>query len=204
VLAELLDGGTALPAEILAAIDPEKVVMAGHSYGAYTALATAAGVPGASSHGGRVGAVLCFQPFTRTISDDDLARVRAPALLVVSELDGSTPAATDADRPWALLGGQPVWRLDLAGAAHQASSDIGLYAELVEYLPGIPEPVHQYLELTAVDAIGPGLRPWRDLLAMQVRAAWAFLDVALDLDPVAGGAAAVCLAAEPGLTLRER
>jgi hypothetical protein len=169
-------------------------------------MATAGGDRGVFAHE-RVGAVLCFQPFTRTMNDDTLAGVDVPVLLVVSAQDEATPANTDADRPWEILGtrpGRPVWRLDLERAAHQASSDIGLYVELVEQVPWIPEVVRQYLEDTAADAIGPGLRPWRELLAVQVRAAWAFLQIALDLDPVSGHAAADELAAEPGITLRRR
>ena len=203
LLAELLHGSSVLPADVLAAIDHDRVALAGHSYGAYTALATAAGVRGVPPHD-RVGAVLCFQPYTRSMSDRALGRVSVPALLVVSELDSTTPAATDADRPWALLGGQPTWRLDLAGAGHQAASDIGLYAELLEHVPALPEPVREYLEHTATDATGPGLRPWRGLLALQVRAAWAFLEVALGLDPAAGRVEAARLDDDTGVRLRQR
>ena len=203
LLAEVLHGGGVVSPAIHAAIDHDRVAMAGHSYGAFTALATAGGDRGVTAHE-RVGAVVCFQPFTRTMSDDTLAGVDVPVLLVVSEQDEATPASTDAERPWERLTGHPVWRLDLAGAAHQASSDIGLYAELVEHLPGVPQAVRQYLEDTAADAIGPGLRPWRELLELQVRAAWAFLEVALDFDPAEGRATADQLATEPGITLRRR
>ena len=194
---------TALPSELLAAIDSSRVAVVGHSYGAYTALATAAGVRGVDPDH-RVGAVIGLQAYTRTMSDGALGRVHVPALLVIAELDATAPPISDGDRPWALLPGEPVWRMDLAGAAHQAASDMGLYAELAHQLTDLPPIVVQYLEATAADAVGPGLRPWRESLQLQTRAIWAFIDVALDVDATRGAADAARLAATDGVTLQRR
>ncbi len=202
LLAELRPGGTVLPTEVIDAIDHGRVVLAGHSYGAYTALATAAGARGVPAHD-RVRAVVGLQPYTRSMSDGALGRVTVPTLLVVSEDDVTTPASSDADRPWALLRGQPTWRVDLSGAGHQASSDMGLYAELAGHLPMLPQFARDYLEASA-DAIGSGSRPWRELLATQVGVVWAFLQIVLDLDARTGAAEARRLGAEPDVTLRVR
>jgi hypothetical protein len=102
-------------------------------------------------------------------------------MLAVSMDDRTTPPDTDADRPWAIIPGRPSWRLDLPGAGHQASSDIGLYSELVEHVPDLPDVVRMYLAATAADAVGGGLRPWRTLLREQVVGVWAFLTEVLDL-----------------------
>ena len=193
----------ALPSELLAAIDSSRVAVVGHSYGAYTALATAAGVRGVDPDH-RVGAVIGLQAYTRTMSDGALGRVHVPALLVIAELDATAPPISDGDRPWALLPGEPVWRMDLAGAAHQAASDMGLYAELAHQLTDLPPIVVQYLEATAADAVGPGLRPWRESLQLQTRAIWAFIDVALNVDATRGVADAARLAATDGVTLQRR
>ena len=61
-----------------------------------------------------------------------------------------------------------------------------------------------YLEASAADSVGPGLRPWRQLLATQVGVVWAFLQVTLDLDIAAGIAEARRLGSEPDVTLRVR
>lgn len=203
LLAELRPGGSVLPADVIDAIDHDRVALAGHSYGAYTALATAAGARGVPAHD-RVRAVVGLQPYTRTMSDTALGRVTVPALLIVSERDTTTPAATDADRPWSLLNGVPTWRADLAGAGHQASSDMGLYAELAHRFPGVPAVAREYLVASAGDAVGPGLAPWRDTLATQVALVWAFLQIVLDIDPAAGADAARRLGARPDVTLRVR
>ena len=114
VLHALLHGHEAVPVDILNAVDPNRVVAAGHSYGAYTALAAAAGARGVAPHE-RIRAVAVLQPYTRSLSDGALGRVRVPTLLVVSAADETTPPSVDADRPWALIPGRPLWRLDLAG-----------------------------------------------------------------------------------------
>ncbi|MEZ5252090.1 MAG: hypothetical protein R2713_23650 [Ilumatobacteraceae bacterium] len=82
-------------------------------------------------------------------------------------------------------GGTPTWRVDLAGAGHQAISDIALYAELAAHASHLPDIVRQYLAASAADACVPDGRSWREQMQVQVAAAWAFLDTVLDLD--AGG-----------------
>jgi predicted dienelactone hydrolase len=87
VLQALLSGHPEIPAAITEIADADRVALAGHSYGAYTAYATAAGARGVSAHE-RVRAVIGFQPFMRTMSDALLGRVGVPSLLVCAELDG--------------------------------------------------------------------------------------------------------------------
>lgn len=203
----MLHGHPSIDVGVLNAVDHDRIVLMGHSYGAYTALATVAGARGVAPHD-RVRAVVGFQPYTRSMSDSLLGRVARPVLLVVSEHDRATPASTDADRPWALLRGRPTWRLDLHGAGHQAVSDIALYAELADQVPDLPDLVRQYLTASTADAGAPGVMGWRDLMRTQVEAAWLFLDEVLGLDPDAEpghrSRAADDLAASPGVTLRRR
>jgi len=203
VLSALLHAVRPVPVDVANAIDPDRIVLAGHSYGVFTAFGTVAGSRGVAPHP-RVKAVIGFQSYTAVMSDSLLGRITVPALLVVSEQDRVTPPSSDADRPWALLGGAPVWRLDLAGAGHQAISDIPLYAELAEQVPGLPDIARDYLRSAAEGSATAGGRGWRELQQLQVAAAWAFLHVALGLDPEAGESEADALAAIDGLTLQRR
>ncbi len=203
LLHAVLGGADPVPVDVANAIDHDQVVLAGHSYGAFTAFATAAGSRGVEPHE-RVRAIMGFQAYTRSMSDGLLGRITLPTLLVVSEIDQVTPPSIDAERPWALLRGEPTWRLDLAGAGHQAFSDIALYAELAERVPKLPDLVRDYLTQTAAGTDAAGGRRWRHLLQLQVATAWAFLQVVLGLDAETGEATAEALAAEPGLTLRRR
>ena len=203
VLGALLAGDPLSAADVVSAIDRNRVALAGHSYGAYTAFAVAAGSRGVPAHPA-VRAIIGFQAYTRSMSDALLARVSVPVLLIVSEQDQVTPAPVDADRPWALLAGKPTWRLDLAGAGHQAISDIALYAELADHVAELPDLVREYLRYTAMGTQEAHGRGWRVVQQLQVAAAWAFLQVALGLDAVGGNAAADALASLPGLTLHRR
>ncbi len=203
VLNALLEGHPAAPADVVKSIDHDRVALAGHSYGAYTAFAVAAGSRGVAPHPA-VRAIIGFQAYTRSMSDELLARICVPALLIVSEEDQVTPVTVDADRPWALLAGEPTWRLDLAGAGHQAISDIALYAELADHIAELPDLVREYLRYTAAGSHEAHGRGWREVEQLQVAAAWAFLQVVLDIDAAAGDAAAETLAGLPGLTLHRR
>ncbi len=203
VLASFLHGHDAVPTSIHTAIDIDRVALAGHSYGAFTAFATAAGSRGVQPHE-RVGAVLGFQPFMRTMSDALLQRIDVPSLLVTADRDMVTPGHIDSDRGWELLGGSPRWKLEIARAGHQAISDIALYAELAPSVPDLPPIVREYLRSTAAGSSGDDARPWREVVQVEVEVAWAFLEVALDLDRVAGLETARRLARTDGVRLHQR
>lgn len=174
VLHSLLHGHPEIPAGITEIADAEQVVLAGHSYGAYTAYATAAGARGVPAHDA-VRGVIGFQPFMRTMSDALLQRMSVPSLLVVAALDTTTPAHIDADRAWEMMPCRPSWRLDIEGAGHQAISDIALYAELADHVEGLPQMVRDYLAATVVGSTGPGTAPWRQVIGRQLAVAWAFI-----------------------------
>jgi len=190
-------------AAVASAIDATRIASIGHSYGAYTALAAAAGARGVPPDS-RIGAVVGLQPYTRSMSDAALSRVNTPTLLILSEFDATAPIATDGDRPWKLINAQPVWRLDLHGAAHHASSDMGLYLELAGFLPDLPPMVQAYVAMMTSEMIGAQFRPWRDGLAVQLRTIWAFLDIVLRIDRDRGEAEAAALAALPRVLLSRR
>lgn len=137
------------------------------------------------------------------MSDSLLGRVDVPTLMLVGTADTTTPPETDADRPWALLC-SPAWRLDLVDAGHQACTDVALYAELAGHIPGLPSIVTDYLTVTAAGTAVVGTRTWWQLIQVQVEATWAFLQIVLDLDPMAGTAAAELLEDAVGLVLRRR
>lgn len=192
-----------LPAELVAAIDPERILAIGHSYGAYTGLAATAGVRGVEPDA-RISAVVGLQPYTRSMSDNALSRVKTPTLLVISEFDQTTPTATDGDRPWRLIAGSPTWRMDLAGAAHHASSDMGLYLELAGQMAELPPMVAAYVAMMSGEMTGPHMRPWREGLILQIRTIAAFADIVLDIDPQRGVAEADRISRADGVVLQRR
>jgi predicted dienelactone hydrolase len=203
LLQAFLHGDPAVPVGVLNAIDHRRVALAGHSYGAYTAFATAAGTRERPLHMA-VCAVMGFQSYTRTMSDGMLGRIEVPVLMVVSARDQVTPPRVDAERPWALLRSEPVWRLDMPGAGHQAISDIALYAELAEHVADLPDLVRTYLTAAAQGTDDATGRTWRDLLRIQLDTCWAFLQIALDIDPDDARETVRRLEEEPRLSLKRR
>ena len=203
MLGTALTGRSGLDPAVLTSVDASRIAAIGHSYGAYTALAAAAGVRGVAPDQ-RIGAVVGLQPYTRSMSDTALARVRTPTLLVLSEFDTTAPVATDGERPWALIPAEPTWRLDLFATAHHASSDMGLYLELAGSIPDLPPMVAAYVTMMTPDMIAEHLRPWREGLQIQVRAIWAFLDITLSMNNELGVAEADQVAVTPGVVLQRR
>ncbi|MEI8238287.1 MAG: hypothetical protein WCI22_02605 [Actinomycetota bacterium] len=196
-------GHAALPAAIAGAIDSGAIVLAGHSYGAFTAFGAAAGSRGVAAHP-KVRAVAGFQAYTRTMSDALLGRLQVPVLMVVGSADTVTPAAVDAERPWKLLHGGPVWRLDLDGVGHQAVSDIALYAELAVHVTGLPDIVRDYLVSTAASSLAPGAPDWRNTMRTQLDTMWAFMLSVLAVDHSAAEALAEQVAGRSRVTLTRR
>lgn len=180
VLDAVRHGADPVPVALANAVDVRTTVLMGHSYGAYTAFATAAGARGVEARTGVQG-VIGLQPYTRTMSDGLLGRLRVPTLIVASVKDRTTPVATDVDRPMALVPGRPLWRLDLEQSGHQACSDLALYAELADRIDGLPDLVRAYLA-SAVDVPDDGTPPipWRSVVAVQVDTCWRFIESLVD------------------------
>ena len=81
---------------------------------------------------------------------------------------------------------------------------MGLYAELVDHVPTLPDVVKAYFAETVVDAVGSELRPWRELLIEQIGNTWAFLAEVFDLDDADAPAELERIIARGGLRLQRR
>jgi predicted dienelactone hydrolase len=157
---------------IAPAVDAARVVVAGHSYGGYTALAIA----GAEPADLRIRAVAGLQSLTRTIDPEVLARVGVPVLMVVGGRDMTTPPDTDADPAFAALGSRDARRVDIEAAGHQACSDVGLYLELAPQVQGLPDIVGDYLLTLADQVTGTAGDPWRPTVALHLEVLAEWLD----------------------------
>ena len=191
-----------MPDDVRAVIDTTRVAVGGHSYGGYTALAIAAGAHGVVD--ARITAAFGLQAYTRALTDSDLASIRVPLLLSVATRDVTTPAALDADRPWRLISAPGSWRVDVGDAAHQACSDVGLYAELAPQVPDLPETLRVYLEETAAETRAEGMRGWRESVRLQAQIVAAFLDDALQISSERSKQTLSALANDAEVTVQRR
>ena len=148
----------------------DRVVVAGHSYGGWTALAAAAQDPVS------VMGVVGLQPRVRGLSAERLGRVRAPVLLVGAAEDTTTPPAEDSRVGFEGLVGSAARHVEVAGTGHQACSDVGLYAELARaHADVLPPGLADLLDGMAGQVTGrPGGR-WRPVVADQLDLLAAFV-----------------------------
>ena len=191
-----------MPDEVRAVTDASRVAIGGHSYGGYTALAIAAGAHGGTDD--RVTAAFGLQAYTRALTAADLARIAVPVLISAASRDATTPPSLDADRPWSLISTPDTWRVDVGDAAHQACSDVGLYAELAPQVPDLPETLRVYLEETAAETRAEGMRGWRESVRLQAQIVGTFLDDVLKIDLERSALSINALAGDPSVTIQRR
>ena len=116
-------------------IRPWHVGVAGHSFGGYTALASAGGfgLLGIEPDP-RVVAIAAIAPAASFFSDDDLAAIDVPLFLLSGTRDTTTPIDPNTIRPWTLVEGPPVYRADIEGATHTAFAEVCRFGALLETL----------------------------------------------------------------------
>ena len=171
----VLGGGAAAPVDLVPAIDPDRIGIAGHSFGGYTALATDSGRPGFPGDP-RIDAVLGFAAYTLPLSDAELESIDVPTMLLSGTLDTTTPISTNTERPWDLIPGRPLYRVDLTGAGHQSFTDACAYQELGRTIPDAPEVVVAFVDELATAACTPDFLAIATAHQLVVRYGVAFME----------------------------
>jgi predicted dienelactone hydrolase len=170
-------------ADLAPEIDGERIGVAGHSLGGFTAL-TVAGGGLDSPPDERVDAVVALAGAS-DLGEETLAGVDVPTLLISGTRDESVPIDTDIEPAWEGIAGGPVVRVDIVDAGHQSFSDACLYPEVLpldELEPGIVA----FVDGLAVAGCGPGLIDHE--LAQDIVNTYAvgFFDEFVGGDPAAG------------------
>jgi|688.fasta_scaffold256269_2 predicted dienelactone hydrolase len=140
------------------AIDSNRIGLVGHSYGGYTALATAGGHSGPAgtiTPDSRIKAVVGQAPYTRRLSDAELAGIKIPVMLMVGTKDITTPLELDSQRPFDLITGPPVVLAVMTDAAHQSYTDVCMYLDEIPKLPDAPALVAAAIKAQAAEGCGP-------------------------------------------------
>jgi predicted dienelactone hydrolase len=150
-------------ADLLAGrIDDELIALSGHSWGGYTSLATVAGhtnTVGTTTPDTRIKAIALQAPYTEMLSDDELANVDVPTLIISSTGDTSTPIESNTDRPVSLIEGRPLLRLDIQGGSHNSFTDVCKLRDAVADNPNIPEAIGAELARGSAEACDPEVLP---------------------------------------------
>lgn len=162
LITQMLSASAAADGQFSGAIDPERIGVSGHSFGGFTALAAVSGysnplgtIPGDD----RIIAAVGMAPATGLSSDEELQAVDVPTLLVSGTSDRTVTIAEGTERPWELVTGRPLWRVDLTEAGHQSFTDVCDYQRLLPTLSNVPQPLIDAVDDFAEEGCGPDLMP---------------------------------------------
>ena len=163
---------------------PEQIAVTGHSFGGYTAYAMASGYTnalGTFEADPRVDAIIPLAPATgdgsgRLLSDEDLAAITVPALVMVGTNDQTAPPTPNVDRPWELSKSEPSYRADFVDGQHQTFSDFCEYQQTVPLLPNVPPLILDTINAYGAEGCSPGDMPIERAHDLQNTLAVTFLD----------------------------
>jgi predicted dienelactone hydrolase len=144
-----------------AAVDADRVAVTGHSFGGYTAIAMATGAStpvGEFAADDRVDAIIPLAPANSEVlvSDDALATIAVPMMVVVGTDDATTPVDPNVTRLWDLTTTAPAYRVELVAGEHQTFTDLCAYREFLPLLPDVPEFVVTTIEEYGVEGCSDG------------------------------------------------
>jgi predicted dienelactone hydrolase len=126
----------------VANLNPSQIAVTGHSFGGFTAYAMASGFDNENGEfvaDERVGAIIALAPAASEalLSDERLASIGIPTLVVGATDDATTPIDPNVTRPWELTSSDFSYRLDLTAAEHETFTDICAY---LAFLPTLEAP----------------------------------------------------------------
>lgn len=145
-------------------VDADRIAVTGHSFGGFTTYAVVAGYEndqGTVPADERVDAIIPLAPAVGDggadglLSDDDLARVTVPSLVIVGTDDITTPVDLNVTRAWEQSASEPHHRLELVAAEHQSFTDLCAY---LDFFPTLDEPtpiVLETIETMSVEGCSP-------------------------------------------------
>ena len=139
------------------AVDPFRIGVSGHSFGAFTALAVASGF-GDVPRDERVIATAPISPAASALSDEQLASIEIPAMIVGGTADETTPIDPQSIRTFELLSSRPRYRVDVLDAGHNSFTEICAIVDALLSV-GIPPNLLGFLIDLAAEACGPDLIP---------------------------------------------
>lgn len=185
VISATIDGSVA--PDIAAALDPDRIGVAGHSFGGYTALAIGGGV-GDTPADARVSALVAMAPAAGRLADTELAAIDVPTLVLSGTLDTITPIEPNTVRTVELVAGRPLLRIDLVGATHQSFTDVCDYTVLLRELPDVGQEALDLVDEQADRTCDPDVLDVEQAQDLVNRYAISFLLAELTGDPAAAAA----------------
>ncbi len=94
----------------------------------------------------------------RSITDEQLASITVPAMIIVGTDDASTPVEPNVTRAWEFGGSEPFYRVELVAGQHQSFTNACRYVELLPtWPPDLQALARPLLESQAAEGCGDGI-----------------------------------------------
>jgi len=138
-------------------VDPERIGVAGHSFGGFTALAMASGFDDVPPDP-RVGVILPISPASSGLDDARLQSIWTPTFILGGTADVTTPVEPQSARPFALIPARPRYRVDIVDAGHGSFTDICQIADAL-VAAGLPPFLLGFLLANVEEGCAPELIP---------------------------------------------
>ncbi len=188
VIDAALDANHPTAGAFTASIDAENIAATGHSFGGYTAYALASGVTVAGveiAPDTRIDALIALAPATgeTLLTDEQLASISIPSMIIVGTDDKTTPIDPNVERPWGLSPASPHYRVELLAAEHQTFTDLCEYQAFMPSLDEVPDSILATIEEMAVEGCLPDDMPTERASDLTNTLAIGFLDAVLRGEP---------------------
>jgi len=138
-------------------IDERDIAVAGHSFGGFTALAAAGGF-GDYRPDPRVDAIVPIAAATFGLTDQQLAAIDVPTLLIGGMSDTTVPIEPGIVHAWDLISGRPEYRVDMLSAGHNSFTNVCDIRDAY-VAAGVGEPILGFVEDQADEGCAPELLP---------------------------------------------
>ncbi|MGH0037206.1 MAG: alpha/beta hydrolase family protein [Myxococcota bacterium] len=161
-------------------VDPERIGVAGHSFGGFTTLAIGAGFDDVPPDD-RVDALMPVSPVSTSFSDDELASIDLPTLVLGGTADVTTPLDPQSVLAFEGTSGLPRYRVDVHDAGHNSFTEICAFTDALIDV-GLPPDLLGFLLGNADEGCGPELIDLAEAHRITNRYATAFMRVHVEGD----------------------
>lgn len=147
-------------------MDPERIGMAGHSFGGFTAYAAAGGLPAVNDEvtsvpvDDRIDAIVAMAPVTSILPPNVLSSITVPSMVITGTDDQTTPLDPESTQAFEEVNSGYAYRVDLEAAGHQSFTDVCDYQQKLPTIDGIPAQFVDVIDEFALAGCQPDQMPY--------------------------------------------
>lgn len=180
VISEMLGRSADAGDPFFETLDVLRIGVMGHSFGGFTTMAVASGFQDVPADP-RVQVLVPISPAVGGLSDEQLASIELPELVLGGTLDITVPLEPSNTRAFELPMSRPKYRVDVIGAGHNSFTNICDFFDLLVGA-GVPPDLLEFVLGSAEEGCGPDLIPIEEAQRVTNFYAVAFLKRELALD----------------------